>query len=202
VKSLDLLPENLERHNLELQAKFREIEAHEVRWAGEALHDAEIAIVAYGTAARVARTAIQRARNGGLRAGLFRPISLWPFPYDELRALAKRVRAILVVELSAGQMLEDVKLGVEGITPVAFHGRMGGMVPSPGAVVDQLRELWAITDPVEPGAERGDKPPHRRRHRHHETRAERPPIEHRHAKDLLDDLVDVDIADALTEVWR
>jgi 2-oxoglutarate ferredoxin oxidoreductase subunit alpha len=199
VKSLDLLPENLERHNLELQAKFREIAANEIRWAGEALHDAEIAIVAYGTAARVARTAIQRARNGGLRAGLFRPISLWPFPTQALRELATRVRGILVVELSAGQMLEDVQLAVEGITPVAFHGRMGGMIPSPGDVLEQLRQLWAITEPV-PGAEAGGHGAHhpRRRPRH----AAVAPHRIGPAGELLDELVEVDIVDALTEVWR
>ena len=198
VKSLDLLPENLERHNLELQAKFHEIEAHEPRWAGEALHDAEIAIVAYGTAARVARTTIQRARNGGLRAGLFRPITLWPFPGQALRELASRVRAILVVELSAGQMVEDVRLAVEGTTPVAFHGRMGGMVPSPGAVLDQLRELWAITEAVSGGS---NGAPRRRRPRRTRPLSELP-ARHRHAAELFDELVDVDIADALTEVWR
>ncbi|HJW21499.1 MAG TPA: 3-methyl-2-oxobutanoate dehydrogenase subunit VorB [Candidatus Limnocylindrales bacterium] len=199
VKSLDLLPENLERHNLELQAKFREIEAHEVRWAGEALHDAEIAIVAYGTAARVARTAIQRARNGGLRAGLFRPITLWPFPAQALREVAGRVRAILVVELSAGQMVEDVRLAVEGLTPVAFHGRMGGMVPSPGAVLDQLRELWAITEPVPSG---GSGAPRARRPRRPHPAPSSSAAGGRHAAELLDDLVDIDIADVLTEVWR
>ena len=198
IKSLDLLPENLERHNLELQAKFHEIAAHEVRWAGEALHDAEIAIVAYGTAARVARTVVQRARNGGLRAGLFRPISLWPFPSEALRELATRVRAILVVELSAGQMIQDVKLAVEGTTPVAFHGRMGGMVPSPGAVLDQLRELWAITEPVD-----GDQLDRR----HHRARVARhASVAPRHvgpaATEAPNDLADVDITAALSEVWR
>jgi 2-oxoglutarate ferredoxin oxidoreductase subunit alpha len=195
VKSLDLAPENLERHNLELQAKFRRIEANEVRWAGEALHDAEIAIVAYGTAARVARTTIQRARNAGLRAGLFRPISLWPFPSAALRELAGRVRGLLVVELSAGQMLEDVRLAVEGVTPVAFHGRMGGMVPSPGAVLDELRQLWAITEPT--AADGGE---HARRHRRRHRAAA--PVRIGPAGELLDELVEVDIADALTEVWR
>jgi 2-oxoglutarate ferredoxin oxidoreductase subunit alpha len=197
VKSLDLLPENLERHNLELQAKFREIEAHEVRWAGEALHDAEIAIVAYGTAARVARTAIQRARNGGLKAGLFRPISLWPFPRQALRELASRVRGILVVELSAGQMLEDVQLAIEGRAPVAFHGRMGGMVPSPGDVLAELRQLWAITEPVETA--HGDGRRQQRRRGRHAAVA---PHRIGPAGEILDDLVDVDIAEALTEVWR
>jgi 2-oxoglutarate ferredoxin oxidoreductase subunit alpha len=150
VKSLHLRPEELEAHNEHLAAKYREITAHEVRWVGEHLADAEIAIVAYGTAARVARSAVTRAREGGLRAGLIRPITLWPFPYAVLEDLAARVRALVVVELSAGQMVEDVRLGVEGRCPVFFHGRTGGMVPSPGEVMDALRRAWARSVPREP----------------------------------------------------
>lgn len=145
VRSLHLRPEDLEAHNRHLQAKYRAIEAAEVRWAGELLEDAELVVVAYGTAARVARTAIRRARAGGLRAGLFRPISLWPFPAAPLADLASRVRGILVVELSAGQMLEDVRLAVEGRAPIDFHGRTGGMVPAPDEVLTALRCLWAVT---------------------------------------------------------
>ncbi len=143
VRSLHLAPEDLERHNQALQAKFAEIAAREVRWAGERLDDADLAIVAYGTAARVARTAVAQARDEGLSVGLFRPISLWPFPSDELRDLSARVRGILVVELSAGQMVEDVRLAVEGRSPVAFHGRTGGMVPTPDEVVAALHALAA-----------------------------------------------------------
>ncbi len=143
VRSLHLAPEDLERHNQALQAKFAEIAAREVRWAGERLDDADLAIVAYGTAARVARSAVARAREEGLSVGLFRPISLWPFPSDELRDLSARVRGILVVELSAGQMVEDVRLAVEGRAPVAFHGRTGGMVPTPDEVVAALHALAA-----------------------------------------------------------
>jgi 2-oxoglutarate ferredoxin oxidoreductase subunit alpha len=146
VRSLHLQPAELERHNDHLQAKYREIAAHEVRWAGERLEDAELAIVAYGTAARVARTAVGRLRDAGIRAGLFRPISLWPFPSEPLAELATRVRAILVVELSAGQMVEDVRLAVEGRRPVGFHGRTGGMVPAPGEVVEAARRLLATTE--------------------------------------------------------
>jgi 2-oxoglutarate ferredoxin oxidoreductase subunit alpha len=147
VRSLHLKPEDLEAHNEHLQAKYRAIAEAEVRWAGEELDDAELVIVAYGTAARVARTAIRRAREGGLRVGLFRPISLWPFPSAPLAARAASARGILVVELSAGQMVEDVRLAVEGRAPVDFHGRTGGMVPSPDEVVTALRHLWAITAP-------------------------------------------------------
>ena len=106
-------------------------------------------IVAYGTAARVARTAVERAREHGLPAGIFRPITLWPFPSTELAALAPRLRAIVVLEMSAGQMVEDVRLAVEGRVPVFFHGRTGGMVPTPGEVVDELRRAWATTIPVD-----------------------------------------------------
>ncbi len=146
LQSLHLLPEELEAHDRHLQAKYRTIAEREVRWAGEQLDDAEIAIVAYGTAARVARTAIQRARAGGLALGLFRPITLWPFPSDALAAVAPRLRALLVVELSAGQLVEDVRLAVGDRVPVLFHGRMGGMVPTPGEVLDAARRAWAMTE--------------------------------------------------------
>jgi 2-oxoglutarate ferredoxin oxidoreductase subunit alpha len=146
VRSLHLLPEDLERHNLHLQAKYAAITEHEVRWAGEHLEDAEIVVVAYGTAARVARTAIERARAGGLRVGLFRPVTLWPFPSKALAEAAARASAVLVVELSAGQMVEDVRLAVER-APVFFYGRTGGMVPTPDEVVARLRTAWALTAP-------------------------------------------------------
>ena len=148
VRSLHLRPEDLEAHNVRLQAKYAAIAEHEVRWASELLDDAEIAVVAYGTAARVARTAIERAREAGLAVGLLRPISLWPFPSAAIAAIAPRLRAIVVVEMSAGQMVEDVRLAVEGRTPVFFHGRTGGMVPMPGEVLGAIRRAWATT--VEP----------------------------------------------------
>ena len=141
IRSLHLQPEKLEEHNRALQAKFARIAAAEVRWGGEELDDAELVIVAYGTAARVARGAVLAARAAGQRAGLFRPISLWPFPSEPLAELATRARGMLVVELSAGQMLEDVRLAVEGRCPVAFHGRTGGMVPTPDEILAALRQL-------------------------------------------------------------
>jgi 2-oxoglutarate ferredoxin oxidoreductase subunit alpha len=148
VRSLHLRPEDLEAHNQRLQAKFATIGDHEVRWAGEHLEDAEIVIVAYGTSARVARTAIERARDQGLRAGIFRPISLWPFPSRWLSTAAPKVRAFVVVEMSAGQLVEDVRSAVEGRAPVFFRGRTGGMVPTPSEVVDALWRAWALTAPV------------------------------------------------------
>jgi len=148
VKSMHLLPEDLEGHNRALQAKYATITEREIRWVGEDLDDAEIAIVAYGTAARVARTAVERAREQGMRVGTFRPITLWPFPSRALADLAPRLRAILVVEMSAGQLIEDVRLAVEGRAPIFFHGRTGGMVPTPGEVLGALRSAWATTTPV------------------------------------------------------
>jgi 2-oxoglutarate ferredoxin oxidoreductase subunit alpha len=148
--SLNLRPEDLEAHNDDLQAKYAEITRLETRWAEESLDDAEVVIVAYGTSARVAQTAIERARASGLRVGLLRPITLWPFPTEAVAHAAERARAVLVVEMAAGQLVEDVRLAVEGRAPVLLHGRTGGMVPTPGAVVDAVRRAWAMTPPATP----------------------------------------------------
>ena len=146
VKSLHLPADALERHNHHLGAKYREITAREVRWAGDGLDDAEVVVVAYGTAARIARTAVDRLRAGGRKVGLFRPITLWPFPTQELRRLATHARGFLVVELSMGQMVEDVQLAVLGAAPVAFHGRTGGSVATPGEVVQAIERLAHTLD--------------------------------------------------------
>jgi 2-oxoglutarate ferredoxin oxidoreductase subunit alpha len=143
IKSIDLQPDILEKRNLALQHKYREIARHETRWESWQLEDAEFAIVAYGTAARVARTAIARARERSIKVGLFRPITLWPFPERELARLSRHLHGILTVELSSGQMVEDVRLAVEGRCPVAFHGRMGGLVPTPDEVLGALKALSA-----------------------------------------------------------
>jgi 2-oxoglutarate/2-oxoacid ferredoxin oxidoreductase subunit alpha len=141
IKSIDLVPEVLEKRNIALQRKYAEISRAEVRFATELMDDAEYILVAYGTAARVARSAIEKARARGIKAGLFRPITLWPFPSRELAHVARRAHAILTVELSSGQMVEDVRLAVEGRCPVGFHGRMGGLVPTPDEVVGALKAL-------------------------------------------------------------
>jgi 2-oxoglutarate/2-oxoacid ferredoxin oxidoreductase subunit alpha len=150
IKSIDLDPEVLERRNLDLQHKYRDIARHETRWEGWQLEDADLVIVAYGTAARVARTAIERARAKGIRVGLFRPITLWPFPTHELARLSRHVGGMLTVELSSGQMVEDVRLAVEGRCPVAFHGRMGGLVPTPDEVLGALKALKGRVDRTRP----------------------------------------------------
>lgn len=155
VRSLHLKPEDLEAHNRHLQAKFATIAEREVRFATEQIEDAEILIVGYGTAARIARTAIERVRAHGLAAGIFRPISLWPFPTAELAAAARGKRAIVVLELSAGQMVEDVRLAIEGRTPVFFHGRTGGVLPTPTEVVEVVQRAWRLTPPPGEGSDDG-----------------------------------------------
>ena len=150
IRSVHLQPEDQEAHVRRLAAKADEIARRETRWATEQTDDAEVLVVAYGTSARVARSAIATVRAEGLRAGLFRPVSLWPFPADALRRQAARVRAVLVVEMSLGQMVEDVRLAVEGRAPVAFHGRTGGVVPTPDEVAEMLRSLDRGTRPADP----------------------------------------------------
>ncbi len=122
-------------------AKQKKIEANEVRFSSLLLEDAEIAIVAYGTAGRISQSAIKQARDEGIKVGLLRPISLYPFPFEEIGKVADQVKRILVVEMSGGQMLDDVRLAVNGKVPVDFYGRMGGMVPLPDEVFEQIQEL-------------------------------------------------------------
>jgi 2-oxoglutarate ferredoxin oxidoreductase subunit alpha len=143
ISSIYIDPVKEEIFNRKLQAKQSEIEEHEVRVREVLLEDADIGIVAFGTAGRIAYSAIQAARSEGIRAGLLRPISLYPFPYDDVRRLAERVRSILVVEMNAGQMLDDVRLGALGRVPIRFYGRMGGMTPMPDEILDEIRKLHA-----------------------------------------------------------
>lgn len=141
ITSIYLDPAVMEVFNLKLMDKFKEIEANEIRYKELLLEDAEIAIIAFGTAGRVAQSAINIARAEGIKVGLMRPISLYPYPYDRVREISERVKAILVVEMSGGQMLEDVRLAVEGRVPIRFYGRMGGVVPLPDEVLDEIRKV-------------------------------------------------------------
>ena len=130
----------MEIKNKALQAKYEEIRNNEVRF--ETLHtdDAEYMFVAFGSAARVAEKAVELAREVGLRVGLFRPITLWPFPEKQLASLSKDKKGLLVVEMNAGQMVQDVRLAVDGSLPVAHFGRQGGVVPEPEEIVKALKE--------------------------------------------------------------
>lgn len=141
IRSLYLLAGPLEARNIILQKKYREIEANEQRHTQYMLDGAEIVVVAYGTVGRVAQTGIRKAREGGLRAGLFRPITLYPYPKDALSTVVDQAKVFLVLEMSAGQMLEDVKLVVQGRVPVEFEGWLGGRVPTPTEVLDKIWEM-------------------------------------------------------------
>jgi 2-oxoglutarate ferredoxin oxidoreductase subunit alpha len=149
ITSLYLGAENLERVNLRLQAKLKEIAANEVRWREYSTEDADLLLVAFGTVGRVCQTVVREARDKGVMAGLLRPITLWPFPSARLAELSRQVRGILVVEMNAGQMLEDVRLAVEGRCPVEFYGRMGGPIPLPDEILPELERLDAETGPRE-----------------------------------------------------
>ncbi len=140
VLSFDLGPENLRQMNLDLQEKYRTIENREVRSEETETEDAEIVIAAYGTIARIAKSVIRMARAEGIKLGLFRPITLWPFPYEPLKALRDRVRTILTVEMSAGQMWEDVRLAVAEHAHTPFYGEMGGVVPTPRGILNEVRK--------------------------------------------------------------
>ena len=132
----------LEAHNIKLQKKYAEAQRSEVRYEEIACEEADILLVAYGICARIAKEVIVRPPRGlRARVGMLRPITLWPFPYQELAALAGRVRAVVAVEMSAGQLVEDVRLGVEGRCPVHLVSRMGGSVPMAAEVADRLVSL-------------------------------------------------------------
>lgn len=141
ITSLELKPEVMEQRNLAMQAKYQEIKDHEVRYEMIECEDADYVIVAFGSAARIAEKAIEIAREEGIKVGLFRPITLWPFPEKQLVDLAKKVKGMLVTEINAGQMIEDVKLAVNGVVPVEHFGRLGGIVPEPQEIVENLKKM-------------------------------------------------------------
>jgi 2-oxoglutarate ferredoxin oxidoreductase subunit alpha len=135
------VPEALEKINLEIQAVQRKIEANEVRYAEYMLEGADLVVVAYGMMGRIAQTAVKQARARGIRAGLLRPISLYPFPYERVAELVPTTTAFLVAEMSSGQMIEDVRLAVGHERPVSFCGRIGGIVPVPEEVLAGIEQL-------------------------------------------------------------
>jgi 2-oxoisovalerate ferredoxin oxidoreductase alpha subunit len=137
ISSIYLDPYELEAHNIKLQEKYRRIEENETLYESFLLEDADYVLIGYGIVSRVLKTAAEKLRERGIKAGLFRPISLFPFPSKEIAALADRKCRFFVVELSNGQMLEDVKLAVSGRSPIDFYNRMGGVVPTTEEVIEQ-----------------------------------------------------------------
>ncbi|MDR4931554.1 3-methyl-2-oxobutanoate dehydrogenase subunit VorB [Segatella bryantii] len=141
ITSLELKPEEMEKRNLALQQKYARCKEREVRFETQQCDDADYIIVAFGSAARIAEKAVEIARGEGIKVGLFRPITLWPFPEKQIAELAQKVKGILVTEINAGQMIQDVKLAANGATQVRHFGRLGGIVPEPQEIVDNLKKM-------------------------------------------------------------
>ena len=140
ITSLELRPEEMEKNNLRFQAKYRVIEENEVRFEEIDCEDAEYLIVAFGSMARIGQKAMELAREEGIKVGMLRPITLWPFPTKAIAEYANKVKGMLVTELNAGQMVEDVRLAVNGRVKVEHFGRLGGIVPDPDEIVTALKE--------------------------------------------------------------
>lgn len=148
INSLHIDPQDLEQHCRKLEGKYRDIAANQTLWDEYGADDPEVLVTAYGTSARVCRSAVSQALEEGIRARLLRPITLFPFPRERMRELAERAQRVLVVEMSLGQYLEDVRLVVEGCAPIRFHGRTGGIVPTPEDVVTEIRAALRRQEPM------------------------------------------------------
>jgi 2-oxoglutarate ferredoxin oxidoreductase subunit alpha len=142
ITSLNIQADEMEKTNIHLQAKYKLIEENEIKYEEYMCDDAEILLVGFGLVARICKKAAQLAREKGIKVGVFRPISLFPFPTAKINELAGKVKGIMDVEMNAGQMVEDVRLAVNGKIPVEFHGRMGGVVPSPEEILHKLEEKF------------------------------------------------------------
>ena len=141
INSLYINTEDLTVHNNELQATYREIEKNEVMYEAYMCEDADYVITAFGTVARIAKSAINELRAQGIKVGLFRPITVWPFPYKELAEAAKNAKALLDVEANEGQMLQDVKLAINGAKPVEYFGHCGSLMPTTDEIVAKIHEM-------------------------------------------------------------
>jgi len=141
INSLYLASELLEKHNLKLEAKYKLIENNEVVYEAFGLEDADVVCVAYGTTSRIVKNAIKLAEKKGIRVGLIRPITLWPYPYEVFKEINPEAKGVLTVEMSTGQMIDDVKIAVEGKFPVHFNGRTGGMIPTPASILEDIEKI-------------------------------------------------------------
>lgn len=140
ITSLELQAERQEKVNIHLQEKYQQMIREEVRYEATLCDDAEYVVVAYGSCARIAHKAVQMARKKGYKVGMFRPITLFPYPTEPISKLAEKVKGFMAVEMSAGQMVEDVRLSVNGKTRVEFYGRMGGIIPSPEEIFTAIEQ--------------------------------------------------------------
>ncbi len=141
INSINLDPEVHSKHVTHLDEKYRTIQQNEVRYESHLTDEAETVVAAFGIASRICKSVVNKLRQGGSKIGLFRPITLWPFPYDEVRKLTEHAKQFLVVELNTGQMVEDVRLGVEGRAVVKFFGKVGGLLPTEREIENRLESL-------------------------------------------------------------
>ena len=142
VRSYDLKPGFMEEHTWKLVEKYKKVEENEIRYETTMVDDADILIVAYGTSSRISKAALLLGRKENLKIGLLRPITLWPFPTKVLNDLGSKIKKILVVEMSTGQMIEDVRLAIEGKAEVFFHGRPSGGIPTEGEVLNVIKKIF------------------------------------------------------------
>jgi 2-oxoglutarate ferredoxin oxidoreductase subunit alpha len=142
ITSLNIQPEKMQEVNLHLQRKYREIEKEEIRYEAIDCEDADLILVAFGLVARICKKAADLAKEKGIKVGVFRPITVFPYPYDALSQIADSTKLFLTVEMNAGQMLEDVKLAINGKAPVEFIGRMGGIIPTPEEILHKIEEIY------------------------------------------------------------
>ncbi|MBQ5837402.1 MAG: 3-methyl-2-oxobutanoate dehydrogenase subunit beta, partial [Clostridia bacterium] len=141
VNSLYIEPDQLEKIVMERFERYKKLEENEVKYEEYLTEDADIILVAYGITARIAKTAVRNARKKGIKAGLFRPITLYPFPKKELNALADKANCFLSVEMNMGQMVNDIKLAINCKKDVYHYGRTGGMIPSPEEILAKIEEI-------------------------------------------------------------
>jgi 2-oxoglutarate ferredoxin oxidoreductase subunit alpha len=141
INSLYLQAEELEKHNHKLQAKYAKIRENEKKVEEYNVEGADLVITAYGTTSRIAKTAIAKLEKEGYKVGMIRPISLYPFPNEAYEKIGDDCKGVLTVEMSTGQMIDDVKISLQGRIPTYFHGRSGGMVPEPEEIVEKVKEI-------------------------------------------------------------
>ncbi len=142
ITSIYLAPEELEQHNLKLKEKYGRIKKEEVRYEAYRTDDAEVILVGYGIISRILKSVVDIMREDGYKIGLLRPITLFPFPEEKIRELAKTTQIFFVVELSTGQMVDDVKLALNGMRDVRFYGRCGGVVPTSEEIIEQVKNIF------------------------------------------------------------
>ena len=142
VNSLYIAAEALEAHNIKLQAKYKKMAENEVRVESYNIEDADVVIAAYGTTARIVKTAIDKLEKEGYKVGLIRPITLWPYPSKEFDKINPNCKGILTVEMNNGQMIDDVRIAVAGKFPVSFYGRTGGMIPTPDEIIENVKKIY------------------------------------------------------------